>query len=469
MVKVGELVPVDGVIIKGDTSLDQQAITGEFVPVYKTVSDDVFAGSLNIDGVIQVKTKKDPKESVVQKIIDFVSQAQNNETKTASRIKLFERYYVYVVIGIALLFMIVPPLFHWLSFEEAVYRGIIVLVVGSPCALVASVSPAMLSSLSNAARQRILIKGGTYLEHLNGVNAVVFDKTGTLTTGVPVVSEFVLSDDVDSKTIKNIIYTLESQSNHPLAQSITKFLSSCSMIDDISVTEIPGHGVETVYQSKTYQIGRFDYRLNSLKIDVSDVKTKGFSLVPVVLDQKLIGYFLLKDTIRSKAKDTIKRLKAAGITPIMLTGDNDSVARQIASDIGIDIFHSNCYPEDKVNILKDIKKTYGHVMMVGDGINDAPALQFADIGCAMGSASDVSMETADIVFMNDDISNLSSLLSLGKRFRTITIQNIVFSISIIMILLMSNLFGFLELPHGVIAHEGSTIIVILNSLRLLFK
>jgi Zn2+/Cd2+-exporting ATPase len=469
VVKVGELIPVDGVITKGETSVDQQAITGEFVPAFKGVQDTVFAGSINLESIIYVKTQKDPKDSVVQKIVDFVKNAQNNETKTQSRINKIEKYYVYIVILMAIGFMVIPPIFGWLEPTEAFYRGIIVLVVGSPCALVASVSPAMLSALSNAARKRILIKGGSYLEELKDLKAVVFDKTGTITTGIPKVMDIMICDVIKELNPLSIIYTLESQSTHPLAQSITQHLKDETLIENLMTREIPGRGIEANYDDSLWQIGRFDYQITSLKLKPKEMMDKGYSMVPIIKDGDLVGYISLKDTIRDDVKETMIELKKRGITPIMLTGDHESAARQIAAEVGIDKYYSQCFPEDKVFLIKEIKKNYGKVMMIGDGINDAPALQIADIGCAMGTGTDVSIETADIIFMNDQLSNLPKLIDLAKRTRNITTQNMVFSISVILLLLVSNVFGRIELPLGVVFHEGSTILVILNGLRLLFK
>jgi Zn2+/Cd2+-exporting ATPase len=470
LVKVGEQVPVDGVITKGESSFDQQAITGEFVPVFKNINDDVFAGSINIDGTVYVKTTKDPKDSVVQKIVEFVKSAQENETPTQTTIYKIEKYYVYIVILMAILFMILPPLFGWLSQTDAIYRGIIVLVVGSPCALVASVSPAILSSLSNAARKRILIKGGSYLENLKDLKAVVFDKTGTITTGIPKVMEIKVCEELDHAETLKIILTLEQQSNHPLALAITKHLKDdVKSYKNITSSEVSGRGIEAKINGNLWQIGRFDYQMKSMKISPKEIMASGLSMVPIIKDGYLVGYISLKDTLRDDVKEAMIELKKRGITPIMLTGDHQSAAKQIAAEAAIDEYYSQCFPEDKVHMIKEIKKKYGKVMMIGDGINDAPALQIADIGCAMGTGAAVSIETADIIFMNDKLSNLAKLIDLAKRTRTITTQNIVFSIAIILFLMVSNVFGQIELPLGVVFHEGSTILVILNSLRLLFK
>ncbi len=470
IVKVGQQVPVDGKIVTGSTSLNQSAITGEFVPVYKDTNDSVYAGSINIESTIVVETLKDPKDSVVQKIVDFVKDAQSNKTKSQSFIDKFEKYYVYIVIVMAILFMIVPPFFNWWTPEYAFNRGVIVLVVGSPCALVASITPAMLSSLSNGARHRILIKGGNPLEALIGLKAVVLDKTGTITSGVPKVVRIETIDELDREEILSILYTLEKQSGHPLAKSIVTSLNDQYMMKKIKTIEVSGRGMEATIKGDLWQIGRFDSEIHEDLTDKLDrCNSLGHSNVAIIKNSVTVGFVALMDTIRDNAKDVMMELKEMGIKTVLLTGDNNFTANAIAKEAGIESFESNCFPEDKVNRVKDMQKSYGKVMMVGDGINDAPALAIADVSVAMGTATDVSLETADIVIMNDKLENITRIIRLAKRMRKITLQNIIFSTSVILFLLISNVFGVIELPAGVIAHETSTILVILNSLRLLIK
>ena len=470
IVKVGQQIPVDGKIIKGSTSLNQAAITGEFVPVSRSVGEEVYAGSLNIESTIIVETTKDPKDSVVQKIIDFVSDAQENKTKSQSFIDKFEKYYVYIVILLAIIFMIFPPLFKWWSWSYAFNRGIIVLVVGSPCALVASITPAMLSALSNGARHRILIKGGTPLEKMIGLKAVVMDKTGTITTGVPRVVRIETIDSIDRNHALSVLYTLEKQSDHPLAKAIAEHLANEIDILDINTNEISGRGMESKVHDKSWQVGRFEHTVHaSLQEKLDRCNTLGHSNVPIILNGEMVGFVALMDTIRDHTKDVIKQLKEMNIEPVLLTGDHKYTAYSIAKEVGIERFEADCFPEDKVARIQTLQKDLGKVMMIGDGINDAPALAIADVSVAMGTGMDVSLETADIIFMNDKLENLPKIINLAKRTRRITLQNIIFSTSIIAILMVSNVLGLIELPTGVIAHEGSTILVILNSLRLLVK
>ncbi|MBN2300732.1 MAG: cadmium-translocating P-type ATPase [Acholeplasmataceae bacterium] len=470
IVKVGQQVPVDGIIIKGATSLNQSAITGEFVPVYRGIKETVFAGSINIESTIVVETTKDPSESVVQKIIDFVKHAQEEKTDSQSLIDRIEKFYVYVVIILAIAFMLIPPMFGWLTASEAFYRGIVVLVVGSPCALVASITPAMLSALSNAAHHRILIKGGKHLEDLIGLKAVVFDKTGTITTGVPRVVRVETISSLDKEKVLSILYTLEKQSEHPLAKSIVDSMDAKYYINNINTNEISGRGMQAKIDDDTWEIGRFDYTMHhEIQEKLDRCTGLGHSIVAIIKNKEMVGFAALMDTIRDNAKEVMTALRNLNIQTVLLTGDHKFTAAAIAREAGVDSFESDCFPEDKVRKIKEIQETVGKVMMIGDGINDAPALAVADISVAMGTGTDVSLETADIIFMNDKLENLPQIINLSKRMRRITLQNVVFAISVITILMISNVFGYIKLPTGVVAHETSTILVILNSLRLLLK
>lgn len=470
IVKVGQKVPVDSVILEGDTAVDQAAITGEFVPAYKHKGDIVYAGAINIESSVIIKAVKNAKDSVIQKIVSFVETAQNDHPQSESRIKVFERYYVYVVIAFALMMMFIPPLFNWLTFEESFYRGIIVLVVGSPCALVASVSPAVLAALSNASKKHILIKGGSRLEGLSEVNAVIFDKTGTVTTGEPKVVEIVHEQE-DLQTIKQVLFTLEQQSNHPLARAIVKHLNNdANALSEISTKERPGYGMEATLKNDEWKVGRFDYEASdTLKTKLNASMDKGQTNVYVIKNKQLVAYVALKDTLRDGVKEMIQALKLRNIHTIMMTGDTEKTALALAETIGIDTLHAECFPQTKVDIVKQSQIDYGKVLMIGDGINDAPALTQSDVAIAMGTGTDVSLETSDIVFIDDNLSNLEKVFKIASRLQGIIRLNITVSVLVIVFLMIGNIFGQIQLPFGVLMHELSTIGVILNSLRLLIK
>ncbi len=466
VVKAGQHIPADGRVIKGSALINQAAITGEFIAVSKQVGDPVYSGSFNEDSTILIEVTKDPKESTVQKIVDFVQQAQASQTKAQTVIERFEMWYVYVVIALAITFFVVPYALSWLSLEEALYRGIIVLVVGSPCAVVASITPAILSALSFGANNNILVKGGQYLEVLNQVTTVVFDKTGTLTTGQPKVIEMVLLHEQDREKTQTIVANIERQSNHPLALAITQAYASSPMLD-IESSEVPGQGMSAVIDGKTWFVGRQRILDKTTQAKQAKAHEQGYSVVDLVCDDQWLGYISLQDTIRPQAKQLIAALKQRGIKTQLLTGDQEAAAQMIAKAVGIEQVQANCLPEDKVNIIKTLKDQKEVVWMIGDGINDAPSLALAHVGAAMGNAMDVTLETADMVFVNSDLNNITLALDLAKKMKRIITQNLVFSITVILLLLMTNVAGILVLPMGVLAHEGSTILVILNSLRLL--
>ena len=450
-VPVGQLIPADGEIILGNTHINQAAITGESNPVYKDLSDHVYAGTLNMEGFIQVRVTKNPADFLVTKMIDFVHEAQRNKTHQQTVIERFEAIYVYIVLALAVLVMI------FLS----VYRGIVLLVVASPCALVASISPVMLSAMSWGGKHGILIKGSKVIEQIHQCDVVVFDKTGTITLGIPVVSNFVISSNIDSSEVINLVYAMEKQSHHPLAKVIVDYLEDKKSKDiELSIEEIAGHGI--VYDN--WKIGRFDYEQSIVDIR----NNEGFTTVNIIRDNILVAYFYLRDTIREDVDVTIETLNQMGIKTLLLTGDNEMSVKPLLNEISFNEVYTNLLPQDKVSVIERLKADGHHVMMIGDGINDAPSLSIADVGVAMGQGSDVALETADIVFMNNQLSNTLDLLRLAKKSRRIVISNIVFSMSVLVLLVILNLLENITLPLGVFFHEGSTILVILNGLRLLW-
>ena len=467
IVKPGQQVPADGVVLLGGASLDQSSITGEFNPVEKLIGDSVFAGSLVIDSTIRVTVMKDPNQSIVSKMIALVKRAQEEKTKSEKRISTFEKIYVYFVILLSLFVIFATPILGWLPEDEAFRRGIIVLVVASPCALVASISPALLSTLSHAAKKGILIKSGKYIDKLRSIDVVAFDKTGTLTSGEPKVLQVVFENKADERQCMPLVVSAERSSNHPLAKAISKHFSEMKDLKPM-IKEIPGRGVEVSYEGMNLQIGKFPYTVSDTFKPIYEATTKaGKTTVNIICEQKLIGFIALQDTVRPEVIDAVNQLIQLGVEPVMITGDKEETAKAMAQQMNIPTVHANCLPQEKVDVVERYRKQGKHVLMIGDGINDAPSLASASVGVSMGDGTDVSLETADIVMMNNNLSNIPYLLSLSKRTQTIIMQNVVFSISIIFILLLSNIAGLIVLRFGVLGHELSTILVILNSLRLL--
>lgn len=466
VVRVGEQVPVDGVITKGITSLDQQAITGESMPRQVFMKDLVYAGSINLEAQIIIETTKDPSDSVMQQMVDLVEKAQEEKSPSQTKLDVFEMWYVYVVILMAIIMMLLPPLLGIYDAETSFYKGIVILVVGSPCALVASISPAMLASLSSAAKMKILIKSGKYLETLNTIDLVIFDKTGTITTGKPKVQNVVTAVDYPLYPLTSIIANMEKQSTHPLAKAIVDHFYISSSLD-LETNEVPGRGLESTYENTLYQIGRFESSPDPyLEKRAEYLQKQGQTIVWIHVNEKQVAFISLKDTIRKQAVEMMDYLNQRGIDTLMLTGDQSDTAHNIANTVGIKRYIANCFPKDKLEIIKQNQHSK-RVLMVGDGLNDAPALTQANLGIAMGTGTDVSLETADMIIMNDDLSSIPFLFKLSKKMKMITTQNITFALSVIILLLISNVFFELALPLGVIGHEGSTILVILNSLRLL--
>lgn len=477
LVKPGERIPADGVIVKGKTSVDQAAITGESIPVEKGLNDEIYAGTVNVSGAITVKITKPSSETLFQKIITLVQNAESEKSPSQQFIDRFEGTYVKIVLGVVAIMLFLPHyVFEW-SWSETFYRAMVLLVVASPCAVVASIMPATLSAISNGARNGILFKGGAHLESLSTLKAIAFDKTGTLTQGKPKVTKFVLSPEwkEEKQYVLQTVAAIEKHSNHPLAEAIVRYaadhqITNLSSLD--SVEDVSGWGVQSFINGVHWKIGKRTFMDGNIEetIDLNEatrLEKQGHTIVYIQKDNQVIGFFTLKDIIRQESKQAIAQLKKLGIEPIMLTGDNGNTAKTIAEEVGIQHYIQECLPENKVNEILNIKEKYGLTAMVGDGINDAPALATANVGIAMGEGTDAALETADVVLMKNDLTKISKAVQLSKRMNRIVKQNLIFSIGVIICLVTSNFFQSIDLPLGVIGHEGSTILVILNGLRLL--
>jgi Zn2+/Cd2+-exporting ATPase len=475
LIKPGERVPSDGKIIKGQTNIDEAAITGESMPVSKGSNDEIFAGTVNLTGSITVEVTKSSSDTLFQKIIQLVQSAQSEKSPSQQFIERFEGTYVKVVLTVVVLMFFIPHFLLGWSWHESFYRAMILLVVASPCALVASIMPATLSAISNGAKHGILVKGGVHLENLGHLEAIAFDKTGTLTKGKPEVTDVIVKDDLNKEDLLWKAASIESHSNHPLAQAIVNYVKGelkKDLISPDSLEDVSGWGVKARIHGEDWKIGKADFVGKEFAETFAggvakDIASVGNTLVYVQINGELSGMIALRDVVREETKIAIDRLRKDGIHTVMLTGDSEKTARAIAKESHVDQFFAECLPEKKVEQLKELKMKYKTVAMVGDGINDAPALAIANVGIAMGEGTDVALDTADIVLMKNDLPRIAEAILLSQRMNKIIKQNVVFSIAVIMLLISSNFFQILDLPFGVIGHEGSTILVILNSLRLL--
>ncbi|XWK86018.1 MAG: heavy metal translocating P-type ATPase [Phormidium sp.] len=477
LVKPGELIPVDAVIIEGYSTINQAAITGESIPVDKTISDEVFAGTLNGNGALKLRLEQPPESSLIQRVIRLVEQAQTETPPSQQFIEKFERGYAKVVVVVGVLLAILPPFLGDWNWETTIYRALIFLVVASPCALMAAIMPTLLSGISNGARQGILFKNGAQLELIGRVKAIAFDKTGTLTTGQPEVYTIIAASGKSETEVLQIAAALESYSEHPIGQAICRFAAEQMTIP--TVTEVqahPGQGIKGQLNSQSIVVGNLNFvqslisDLNSELIEQArEFQQTGKTVVWVICDNQVLGLIVIADQVRANAVSAIASLKKLGIEHlIMLTGDNKETAESVAQAVGISEVKAELLPEDKLYLIRQLQKQYGAVAMVGDGINDAPALAQATVGIAMGAAgSDVALETADIVLMTDRLEKIATAVELGRRSQTVVKQNIIFALTFIVLLLIANFAGNITLPIGVIGHEGSTVLVTLSGLRLL--
>ncbi len=478
LIKPGERLPIDGEVIEGSSSVDQAAITGESMPVNKQIGDEVFAGTVNQNGSLDVRVTRLASQSTLSRIIQMVESAQESRAKTQSFMEAFEqRYALFVILAVAL-YILLPPLLLGIDFNENFYRAMVLITVASPCALVISTPAAILSAIANAARRGILFKGGAYLEQMATLKAVAFDKTGTLTTGKLSLTD-ALPNGISRAELLSLVASAEVRSEHPIALAIL----AAAKAEGIPIHEpqqfeaIPGQGVRATLDSAQVLVGT-ERLMNAEGLPLppeiaaqrDQLETEGKSALIVHHNQRgWLGVIGVADTLRPNAAAFVQALRAEGIQKvIILTGDNQRVAQAIAARVGADEVRAELLPTDKVTAVKALMASYGKVAMVGDGVNDAPALASASIGIAMGAAgTDVALETADLVLMADDLSRIAYAMHLSRRARRIMFQNITFSLSVIVVLVISALGFNLALPLGVIGHEGSTIIVVLNGLRLL--
>lgn len=472
LVPKGARIPIDGVLTKGSSTFDEAAITGESIPVEKGIKEELFGGTINLGEAVTMTVNKNSEDTLFAKIIRLVDEAQNTPSQTATFIEKLENIYVKVVLIAIPMMILIPYLFLGWSWNESFYRGMVLLVVASPCALVAAATPATLAAISNGARNGVLFKGGVYLENLASLKAIAFDKTGTLTCGVPVVTDAVFLKNKQAGL--NILLAMERQSTHPLAQAIINRFDDegTETYSQIEVNNIIGFGMETTIDSVNWRVGKSSFNnqmvlSNNIQAEINQLQTDGKTVIYLSQNQEIIAYFGLLDVPKPEAKRVINYFKQAGIHTTMITGDHEKTAAAVAAELEVDELFANCLPEDKTKLIQEQKETFGVNVMVGDGVNDAPALANAAIGVAMGEGTDIAMDVADIVLMQNDLEKLQMSHLLSKKLKRIVTQNIAFSASIILLLILSNFFQIINLPLGVIGHEGSTILVILNGLRML--
>jgi len=484
VVKPGELIPTDGIILSGYSTLNQAAITGESLPVEKTVGAEVFAGTLNGYGALQIKVHKPAQSSLIQRVIRLVEQAQTEAPPSQEFIDRFEKGYAKVIVVAGILLATLPPFLWGWDWETTIYRALTFLVVASPCALMAAIMPTLLSGIANGARQGILFKNGAQLEKIGKVRAIAFDKTGTLTRGQLQVFQVISVGEYTQVDVLKASASVESYSEHPIGKAIVQAFGDLDLVGAIQVQAIPGQGIVGIAQEQQVIVGNAvfvqQYVTNlpeELRKMAQSLEQKGKTVVWVAKNPTpdgagcfdVMGVIAIADAVRAEAAATITRLKKLGIEQIvMLTGDNEETAHSVAKAVGIDRVYAQLLPEDKLDVIRLLQQKYQTVAMVGDGINDAPALAQASVGIAMGiSGSDVALESADIVLMADRLEKIAVAMHLGRRSQSIVKQNIAVALGFIMLLLVGNFLGSINLPIGVIGHEGSTVLVTLSGLRLL--
>jgi Zn2+/Cd2+-exporting ATPase len=480
IVKPGQKLAMDGIIIKGTSTLNQAAITGESVPVAKTVGDEVFAGTLNEEGLLEVKVTKRVEDTTLSKIIHLVEEAQAERAPSQAFVDRFAKYYTPVIIIFALLLAVIPPLFMGADWSEWIYRGLALLVVGCPCALVISTPVAIVTAIGNAAKNGVLIKGGIYLEEAGSLKVIAFDKTGTLTKGVPSVTD-VITYNGNENELMTITAAIEKGSQHPLASAIIRKAEEDGLnFNDVSVEEfqsITGKGVKAKVNNEMYYVGSpslFEELLpngiqSEIKEQITALQTQGKTVMALGTEKEILALIAVADEIRESSKEVIRKLHQVGIEKtVMLTGDNQRTAEAIGKQVGVSDIKADLLPEDKLNFIKELRDKYQSVAMVGDGVNDAPALAASTVGVAMGGAgTDTALETADIALMSDDLSKLPYTIKLSRKALAIIKQNITFSLGIKALALLLIVPNWLTLWLAIFADMGATLIVTLNSMRLL--
>ena len=479
IIKPGQKIAMDGLVINGHSSVNQAAITGESVPVEKQLDDEVFAGTLNEEGVLEVKVTKKVTDTTIAKIIHLVEEAQGERAPAQAFVDKFAKYYTPFIIIMALMIVVVPPLFFGGDWNKWLYQGLSILVVGCPCSLVISTPVSIVSAIGNAAKNGVLVKGGVYLEEIGHLRAIAFDKTGTLTKGKPVVTDFITTSSDTGINYLSIISSLESLSQHPLASAILNEADKTNVdyksiqIEDFQ--SITGKGLTGIYQNIRYYIGSpklFSASVieeTAVKVQYRQFQEQGKTAMYFGTDEQILGVIAVADEVRDSSAAVISELHKLSIEhTIMLTGDNTKTAESIGKQLGVTEIKGDLMPQEKLDSIKALRTTYNKVAMVGDGINDAPALAASTVGIAMGGAgTDTALETADVALMGDDLQKLPFIVRLSRQTLKVIKQNITFSLGIKLLALLLVIPGWLTLWIAIVADMGATLLVTLNGLRLM--
>lgn len=477
LIPPGSKIPVDGIVRRGSSSVDLSAITGESMPVEMTEKDEVFAGSINGEGALEVEATRLAKDSTLSKVIQMVQKAETQKSPSERFSQQITRFLVPGILIADLLLIILPPLFG-VPFRDSFLRAMTLLVAASPCALALGTPSAILASIARAARSGVLIKGGAHLENMGKLNAIALDKTGTITYGKPHVTDIIAYPPYTENDVLKWAAAIEQRSAHPLAQAVVRAAEKrgIELPAPQSVRAETGRGIQATFDEGTFWVGKMDSSVEHVSESDPDVRSaidalemQGKTTIVLRLNSKIKGIIAVTDQIRPEAKEAISELNASGIQHmVMLTGDNVQAAERFATQVGLKEFQAQLMPEDKLEALKDLEAKHQTIAMVGDGINDAPALANATVGIAMGGAkTQVALETADVVLMADDLSKLPFAIGLGQKTTTIIKQNFVIALGVMAGLILLALFNLTGIGMAILLHEGSTVLVISNSLRLL--
>lgn len=461
----GDQVPIDGVIIKGNPAIDESNINGESIPQDKEIGDNLYAGTMNLDHYFEMKVTKISSETLFSKILDLVQNSQKNTSKIQTFISKYEPYYVIFVMLFSVVSFLVLLLLNF-RYEVALYRSLVLLVSLSPCAIAVSVTPATLAAISYLAHRNILFKQSIYLMYFHKLQVIAFDKTGTLTTGKMQVKAMEIKDENHTMLLE-ILFAMEKKANHPIANAIISNLAEYQSDLDLDIVNRTGIGLECVYQGDVYRVGKpssIVFDTTTLNLNADDDVTK----IYYTCNNELVGIIYLEDELKENVVELIQSLSQSGVKTVMITGDNKHVADKVAKKIRVSSYYAEVLPHEKYQLLTLLQAKYQGVAMVGDGVNDTIALANADVSIAMGSGSDIAIESSDVILMKNDISQIGLIYEISNRLDKVIKQNLIFSVTVIIILLILNLLGITSIFTSVIGHEGSTFLILLNSLRLLF-